>query len=181
MPTLDADALARLVASVCTICRDRVVRARALASGTIALLDGEPVSAVAWSGPPEAAPERIYRVECVGCGAAPFERSDCPVCRSAGGLARALSGRNGLSVEKGTLPRSCPRCGLGDLRASAEVRMHILYVEGYLSRRVADAELHDLAFQVTEVACPDCEAVIASAPAMRCAACGRSSLLKRPG
>lgn len=181
MAALSADGLAALVAAGCGACRRHQLRVRLLATAKLGLLDGEPVSALSFPAPPESAPERVYRVECVECGAAVWQRDDCPLCRSHAGLARALGGRHGLTLEAGTLPRSCPRCGLDDLRATVEARVHLLLLHGHLSRRVADAESHEPGFHVRELACPDCEQVIAASPSLRCVACGRSSLMKRPG
>ena len=178
---LTGETLATLIAAGCPNCRRHQLRVRALATAKIKFLDGEPVSELRFEAPPESRPERIYRVECVECGAALFERLDCPLCRSTGGLARALGGRHGLTRESGSLPRNCPRCGWEDLPATVAARMHLLLLNGALSRRVVDAEPHEPGFHVSEVACPDCAVIIASVPSLRCAACGRSSLMKRPG
>jgi ssDNA-binding Zn-finger/Zn-ribbon topoisomerase 1 len=181
VPALSPSDYAALLAAGCPACRRRYFKVRAFARGTLALLDGEPVSAIAWEQPQETpAPDRIYRVECSECGAAAFERDDCPLCLARASLGRALAGRHGLTREANTLPLICPRCGWDDLRATVEARMHAVMVLGSISRRVADAEAHEPGFHVVSVACPSCEETIAQAPAMRCALCDRSSLLKRP-
>jgi hypothetical protein len=174
---LDGDALAALLAAGCPACRGRSLRARALYPVEVRFLDGEPVSAPRWRLDRARFPERIYRVECADCCNAAFERDDCPLCRAPGGLARALEGRNGLAAP----PKACPRCQLRELDLTAEIRMHAQYVQSSLARRVADAESHEPAWHTVEAACPDCEEVVARAPEIRCVACGRSSLVKRPG
>jgi hypothetical protein len=58
--------------------------------------------------------------------------------------------------------------------------MHLLVIVGRVSRRVADAAPGEPGFHVVQVRCPSCEAMVAEASSMKCAACGRSSLLKRP-
>jgi ssDNA-binding Zn-finger/Zn-ribbon topoisomerase 1 len=179
VPALVAADYAALTAAACRSCGGGCFRARAIATGSLQLLDGEPVSAVAWERPQETPPaERVYRVECTDCGAIAWERDDCPLCLSRGGLARALGGRHGLTREAGTLPVACPRCGWSDLVATVEARMHALLVFGSVSRRVADAEAHEPGFHAVALACPSCEETIAAAPSSRCAVCGRSSLLK---
>jgi hypothetical protein len=49
---------------------------------------------------------------------------------------------------------------------------------GDIGRRVLDAEPHEPAFHVTQAQWPSCQQTVASV-SQRCAACGRSSLLRR--
>jgi hypothetical protein len=164
----------------CTACGHPTLRARAMAACTLVLLDGEPVGAGHLdAGGAEPFAGRVYRVECAGCGRAAFERSDCPLCGSRGGLERALAASHGLSVAAGTLPRRCPHCGGDELAVSASARAHALYVHGALSRRVVDAEPHEPGFHLLAASCPTCDQQVAEAPAHRCAVCGRSSLVRR--
>ena len=173
----DLDAL---LARPCPSCGRAHLRARALAPASMDFLEGEPVSSLRWTFVPEELAARVYRVECEGCGAALHARDDCPRCRSRGGLERALAGRHGLDGAA-AIPAACPRCDHPEVKASVEARMHLVVVQGRVSRRVADAAPGEGGFHVTALACPSCEEVFAEAPSLRCATCGRSSLLKRPG
>ncbi len=182
MPAPTPTDYAALLDGGCPSCHRRFFKVRAIAEGVVSFLDGEPASAVGFEHPqqvPELA--RVYRIECSECGAVAFSREDCPLCISRDGLARALDGRNGLTPEAKTLPAACPQCGYGDLLAVAHVRMHAVVVMGSISRRVVDAEPHEPGFHISSIACPSCEQTIAQAPSLKCAVCGRSSLMKRPG
>lgn len=174
MPVLTDEALRALLRAGCPSCRRHHLRARAIVAGDLRLFDGQPVSTVTWTTPPGAFAERVYRVECVECGHLLYQHDDCPLCHAPGQLARALAGRHGVVT-----PPACPHCASPELALQAELRMHLVIVEGRPSRRVADAEPHEPAFHVTRVDCPACEQPIAAAGNARCIVCGRSSLLKR--
>jgi predicted RNA-binding Zn-ribbon protein involved in translation (DUF1610 family) len=174
LPT--ADEIVRAAAG-CAACGHPTVRVRALAQVTLELLDGEPAGAARLDREGDFA-ERVYAVECAGCGAKTLERDTCPLCGARGGLAAALGGSHGLTVAGGTLPRRCPRCGGDEIAASGSARAHALYVHGAVSRRVVDAEPHEPGFHLAEARCTSCEQVIAQAPGHRCAACGKSSLVR---
>ena len=172
MPALDPDGFAALLARRCA-CGRMHLRARAFATGLQGSLEGEPVGAVSWSYAPATLAERVYRIECGECGAVVFERTDCPRCGGPGGVERAQGKQHGLQP-----PPACPRCEHPELKLTAEVRMHAVFVEGRLARRVADAERHEPGFHVTQIDCPSCERTVGKAGA-DCPLCGRSSLLRR--
>lgn len=161
-----------LVKAGCPACKQSQLRLRALQRATLRVMDGEPVSSLKWQDEP--LEPRVYRVECVACGQVVLERDLCPLCQARGALPRVLKRQNGIPV-----PRACPRCALEELDLTVEVRMHIETLHGHLSRRRADAEPHEPAFHVVEARCPDCEEVVAAVGDARCAACGRSALLRR--
>lgn len=173
MPALSAAELAALLTAGCSSCGKTELRARALATGTMLLADGEPSTSMTWIYEKDQLFERIYRLECLDCGAASHERDDCPLCKADGGLARALSGRHGVAP-----PAACPHCDHPELKITVEARMHVIYVLGHIGRRVLDAEPHEPAFHVTQAQCPSCQQTVASV-SQRCAACGRSSLLRK--
>jgi hypothetical protein len=172
MPPLTSPQLAALVRR-CEPCGAAELRAHAIVAGTMLFGDGEPASAFSWTYAPEHLAGRVYRVACASCGAVPFEVEDCPLCGAKAGLERALGGRHGVEP-----PRVCPRCEHEELRVTAEARMHVVFVLGHAGRRVLDAEPHDPAFHVTSVECVSCKETVASV-SQRCAACGRSSLVRR--
>ena len=174
MAALDEPAFQALCSAACPRCGAKELRLRALADASYTALAGEPVSALKWKLEGDALRERLYRVECAACAHVLHARDDCPLCGAQGGAERAAAGRNGMAV-----PHACPSCGIEELRITAIARMHVQTLLGSLSRKKADAEPHDPGFHVTQAECADCEQVVASAGDARCAACGRSSLLKR--
>jgi ssDNA-binding Zn-finger/Zn-ribbon topoisomerase 1 len=171
---LQPDALATIIAAPCPGCAEPALRLRLLVPAEVELLDGDVVSAPAWRLPVEELAARVVSIDCPKCGRELYARSDCPRCLAAGGAARAMEGRNGV-----TPPRACPRCGLESLTATVELRWRQATLHGHLSRRVADAEPHEGGWHVVEVRCPDCEEIVAAVGEARCAACGRSSLVRR--
>ena len=175
MPLLEKHAFDELVARGCTSCGRNYLKLRALATATLNALEGDPVSSLSWTDAPELLPERVYRVECAECGATLFSRDDCPLCRAAGGLSRALAGPHGLSPP----PRECPHCGFTELSWTVVTRLRVETILGRPSRRVAEAEAHEPGFHVVEASCRSCEQTVARVGDARCAGCGRSSLLKR--
>ncbi len=174
MSALEAPAFAALLANGCPSCGKRYFVARAIATGVMQFLDGEPASAMEWTTSRDDLPARVYRLECSECGATPFQRDDCPTCRAPGGTARALAGRHGIAA-----PKACPQCGLGDLSLTVEARMHVEYTIGREARRVLDAEPHEPGFHIAKADCADCDGTVVSVPEIRCGVCGRSSLLRR--
>ncbi|HUS66700.1 MAG TPA: hypothetical protein VMZ28_19320 [Kofleriaceae bacterium] len=174
MPALDEPSYRALIATGCPQCKRNYLKLRALATATISVMEGEPVSSLKWQLENEALRERVYRIDCAECKAILFERDECPLCQARGGLSRVLSAQHGLAP-----PKACPRCGLSELKLTVELRMHADTLLGAHSRRKADAEPHDPGFHVIQAECRDCEDVVAAVGDGRCAACGRSSLLKR--
>lgn len=174
MSVLTDEALRALFVAGCPSCHRNHLRTRAVAAGSLRLFDGQPVSTVTWTAPPEAFATRVYRVECVECGHTLFQHDDCPLCLAPGRLVHVLTGRHGVAA-----PSACPHCASPELALQAELRMHLVAVEGRPARRVADAEPHEPAFHVTQVDCPECGQPVAAAGNARCVVCGRSSLLKR--
>lgn len=172
MPALSADQFTALLSSRCACGRSHR-RARAFATGAISVLDGEASGGVTFRYAPESLHQRVYRVECADCRVVAWERTDCPGCGGGGGVARALARQNGLVT-----PSACPACQHPELRLTAELRMHVVFVEGRIARRVADAAFHEPGFHVTAIDCPGCERTVGKA-GDDCAVCGRSSLLKR--
>jgi hypothetical protein len=144
------------------------MKRRALGRGTIDFLDGEPVSAVTWTGEPH-----VYRVECGDCKAVAWESPDCPLCGAAGRLRQALDGKNRIAP-----PRQCPRCDYAELTLTVELRLRVETVLGRVSRKVAEAEAHEGGFHVVEARCKSCEEIVAAAGEAACVACGRSNLLR---
>jgi hypothetical protein len=166
---------ARLLAG-CPSCGRGYLRLEALGTARLRTLGGEPVSSLTWTYSDEALLERLHRIVCSECDAVLFERDDCPLCRAPGKLAAVLHGSHGLAA-----PPECPRCGLEQLDLTVEARLVIETLLGRQSRRRAAATLGEGGLHVVEASCPDCEEVVASAGSARCAACGRSSLLKKIG
>ena len=174
MPPIAKEAWDALLRDGCDRCKRNYLRVRLLASGTIEVMEGDAVSTVTWTVAPEALHERIFRVECSECAALLFSREDCPLCRGAGGLQRALGGNHGMAT-----PRACPRCGFAELTLSVEARLRLETLLGRISRRVLDGEPHEPGFHVVEARCESCEETVAKAGDARCVGCGRSSLLRR--
>jgi hypothetical protein len=164
--------LDELLAKGCDHCGRNHLKVRALATGTLVMLDGEPVSAVTWTY--ESLPERAYRVDCAECNSCLILRDECPLCGAGGRLTQAVEGRNGV-----TPPQRCPKCGYEELLLTAELRLRAETVLGRISRRVAEAEAHEGGFHVLEARCRSCEERVAAAGDARCVACGRSSLMRR--
>ncbi len=174
MPALDEQSYATLLASGCPQCKRNYLKLRAIQTATLSVMDGEPVSSLKWQFENDALRERVYRIDCAECKAKLFERGDCPLCHASGGLARALSAQHGLAS-----PKSCPRCGLTELKLTVELRMHADTLLGAHSRRKAEAEPHEPGFHITQAECRDCQDVVIAVGDARCAVCGRSSLMKR--
>ncbi len=174
MAALEKRAFEELLAGGCVHCGRSYLTIRALATGTIDLLEADAVSPIEWTYPAEALPERIYRVECAECAAILFERDDCPLCGAGGGLAKALSAQNGMKPLG-----ECPRCHFAELTLTVEARLRIETLLGRISRRVAEAESHEAGFHIIEARCQSCEETVAQAGDARCPACGRSRLLRK--
>jgi hypothetical protein len=188
VPALTPDALAALVAAACPGCGARRVRVHALATGVVPYLDGEPSGTIAWTWHDhehrdrahelETLAKRAHRIECAECRRVAFERAECVVCGAAGGAARSLAGRHGVAA-----PEACPLCAWSELDHTVEARMHVDFLGGAPARRVLDADPADRAdpgWHVTQVVCQNCESTVATASQIRCVACGRSSLVRRP-
>src|SRR4051812_32482160 len=101
-----------MLAGGCSSCRRNHLRVRAIETGAIDFLDGEPVSPVRWTYEPETLSARAFRVDCSECGAVLWTRDDCPGCNARGALARAIDRRHGIASP----PRRCPRCDHDELR-----------------------------------------------------------------
>ncbi len=173
MSGIPAEKWASILDGGCVACASRHTRLRVIATGTFRVMAGEPVSSLEWTTPVAALPARAYRAECSECRATLWESSgECPLCDAAGGLARVVGGRSGAHV-----PATCPRCGHDELRVTGELRAHASYVQGKVARRVADARPGEDGWHPAQADCPSCEETVASL-AMRCGACGRSSLVR---
>ena len=172
MAALEKQTFEELLARGCGECGRNHLKARALARGSVEILDGDPVSPVTWTY--ESLAERVYRIECAECGRVCYSRDECPLCGTGGRLAPSLEGRNGIAP-----PAKCPRCDYAELTLTVELRMRAEATLGRISRRVAEAEAHEGGFHVVEARCQSCEQTVAKAGDGRCVACGRSSLMKR--
>ena len=173
MAALAQDAFATLLGQGCSHCRSTRLRFRALGTAWFETLEGDVVSPAKWALDDEELLARIFRVDCVDCKATLFERDDCPLCRGPRSLQRALAAQHGLAA-----PKQCPRCGYETLRIKVELRMYVESLHGHLSRRRVESEAHEPGFHIVEARCADCDEAVLSVGDSRCAACGRSSLLK---
>jgi hypothetical protein len=171
VPALEKQAFDQMIAAGCA-CGRKDLKVKALATGRLDTLGGDPVSPVIWTY--ETLHDRVYRIECAECAAALFSRDDCPLCQAKGGLGRALEAQNGLQPLA-----KCPRCEYEELTLTVETRLRVETVLGRISRRVAEAESHEPGFHVVEMQCRSCEEVVARSGDARCVMCGRSSLLRR--
>jgi hypothetical protein len=160
------------IARGCEHCGRSYLKIRAVATGRIDVLGGDPVSPMSWSY--QSLEDRVYKIECSECNHVLFERDDCPACQGNGGLQRALEAQHGLPALL-----ACPRCEYEELTLTVEARMRVETILGRISRRVCEAESHEGGFHIIEAFCKSCEESVAKSGDAKCALCGRSRLLRR--
>jgi hypothetical protein len=98
VPALFAAELTALLAAGCPSCGKAELRARAVAAGTMLLSDGEPSTSLTWTYDKDLLFERVYRLECLACGAASHERDDCSASNLENDGSIAFDHREGHAV-----------------------------------------------------------------------------------
>jgi hypothetical protein len=154
MGLLDASGLERLIAAGCPKCHGLKLAFRTYVDGLLPIMGAEPIGRITWVYDGEKFVDGVYEVTCAACNEVAFAADVCPRCHAPGGLRRALGTPNRWSV-----PRSCPECGIDEVRYIAFVPAHVIYEGKRAAKARSATELHEDGFHGYRVDCRDCGTV----------------------
>jgi len=164
---LDVAGFEAIVARGCTACGARTLALSSYLERTFVMMAADPNDAGRWAHDGEAFAERTYRIACTACEHVAFSSDECPRCRSAGGLARALAATTRLAP-----PKRCPKCDELELLAVALVPATARTGAG-APKPTPLAEFGEPGFHFAGFACDGCnQAVVAQG----CPLCGDPTL-----
>ena len=143
--------LERLLDSGCSACGGKRFSFQSYVDAKQGLMEGEPVTKLAWAYNGEGFCDGIFEIQCASCNATAFRSEVCPRCNAEGGLAVALESENRFVV-----PLECPRCETQEVTYFSMVPAITTYESRRAEKAKTETALLDPGFHGTKAACKTC-------------------------